>query len=101
MSEAESVNDKDAEFDELLNGKPTFNLWQEQTYLLRLLSTSTLDDLEREAYEDEIIDMNLDPDYAREIAEYLNINQLHFSNFKSPSQTATARFIQTLSKNTK
>jgi len=92
------TNDID-DFDELLDGKPTFNLWQEQTYLLRLLSTSTLDEYEREAYEDKIIDMNLGPEYARELTEYFKLNQLHFSNFKSPSQTAVARFIKTLSKN--
>ena len=87
------------EWDELLDGKPEFNSWTEQTYLLRLLSTSTLDDDEREEATQEIISQDLDYDKAREIAQSLLINQQHFSNIPNPSQTDIARHLRKISKN--
>jgi hypothetical protein len=86
----------DEAWDELLDGKPVFNQWQEQTFLLRLLSTSTLDEEERLSVTEDILDQDLDYDYAREIAEYLLINQQHFSNIPNPSQTQIARFLKNI-----
>lgn len=84
------------EWDELLDGKPIFNQWQEQTFLLRLLSTSTLDEEERQSVTEDILDQDLDYDYAKEIAEYLLINQQHFSNIQNPSQTQIARYLKNI-----
>ena len=84
------------EWDELLDGKPTFNQWQEVTFLLRLLSTSTLDEEERQPVTEDILDQDLDYDRAKEIAEYLLINQQHFSNIPNPSQTQIARFLKNI-----
>jgi len=50
---------------------------------------------------DAIIDPDLTPEYAREIADYLRINQLHFSNIPNPSQTQISRFVDLISKNLK
>lgn len=86
----------DEAWDELLDGKPTFNQWQEQTFLLRLLSTSTLDEEERQSVTEDILAQDLDYDYAKEIAEYLLINQQHFSNIPNPSQTQVARFLKNI-----
>ena len=86
----------DESWDELLDGKPTFNQWQEQTFLLRLLSTSTLDETERAAVTEQILVVDLDYDSAREIAQSLLINQQHFSNIPNPSQTQVARFISSI-----
>ena len=84
------------EWDELLDGKPNFNQWQEVTFLLRLLSTSTLDEEERQSVTEDILDQDLDYDYAKEIAEYLLINQQHFSNISNPSQTQIARYLRNI-----
>ena len=88
--------DDNSDWDELLDGKPTFNAWQEQTFLLRLLSTSTLDEEERQSVTEDILSQDLDYDYAKEIAEYLLINQQHFSNIPNPSQTQVARFLKNI-----
>lgn len=85
------------EWDELLDGKPNFNQWQEVTFLIRLLSTSTLDEEERQSVTEDILDQDLDYDRAKEIAERLFINQQHFSNIPNPSQTDIARFIRKMS----
>lgn len=85
------------EWDELLDGKPNFNQWQEVTFLIRLLSTSTLDEEERQSVTEDILDQDLDYDRAKEIAEKLLINQQHFSNIPNPSQTDIARFIRKMS----
>lgn len=87
----------DEQWDDLLDGKPQFNAWQEQTFLIRLLSSSTLDEEERAAVVNDILDMDLTYERAREIAQYLLINQLHFSNIPNPSQTDIARFIRKMS----
>jgi hypothetical protein len=87
------------EWEGLLDGKPEFNLWQEQTYLLRLLSTSTIDEPERQAITDSICSMHLEYDEAREIAQSLLINQQHFSNIQNPSQTDIARYLRKISNN--
>lgn len=86
----------DEAWDELLDGKPNFNQWQEQTFLLRLLSTSTLDEEERQSVTEDILAQDLDYDHAREIANYLLINQQHFSNIQNPSQTQIARFLKSI-----
>ena len=90
-----------SDWDELLDGKPKCNTWQEQTYLLYLLANSTLNEYERDIMSDAIIDPDLTPEYAREIADYLRINQLHFSNIPNPSQTQISRFVDLISKNLK
>ena len=89
----------DDAWDELLDGKPTFNQWQEVTFLLRLLSTSTLDETERAAVTEQILAVDLDYDQAREIAQSLLINQQHFSNIPNPSQTQVARFLRSICNN--
>jgi len=88
--------DESSDWDELLDGKPTFNAWQEQTFLLRLLSTSTLDEEQRQVFTEDILSQDLDYDHAKEIAEYLLINQQHFSNISNPSQTQVARFLRSI-----
>lgn len=90
------MHESNDDWDELLDGKPTFNAWQEQTFLLRLLSTSTLDEDERLGVTEDILAQDLDYDYAKEIAEYLLINQQHFSNIQNPSQTQVARFLRSI-----
>ena len=90
------MHEHKSDWDELLDGKPTFNAWQEQTFLLRLLSTSTLDEEERQGVTEDILSQDLDYDYAKEIAEYLLINQQHFSNISNPSQTQVARFLRSI-----
>ena len=90
-----------SDWDELLNGEPEFNLWQEQSYLLYLLSNSTLNDYERSEFTDKIVVPDLTREQAQEMAEYLRINQLHFSNIKNPSQKSISEFIRLISKNPK
>ena len=84
------------EWDELLDGKPKFNQWQEVSFLLRLLETSTLDDEERQSVIDSVLSQDLDYDQAREIAQSLLINQQHFSNIQNPSQKQIARFLKSI-----
>ncbi len=87
------------EWDELLDGKPEFNQWNEANRLLYLLANSSLDEEQRDELTEDIISTALDADSAREITEYLNLNRLHFSNIPNPSQTMVARFISLISKN--
>ena len=84
------------EWDELLDGKPKFNQWQEVSFLLRLLETSTLDDEERQSVINSVLSQDLDYEQAREIAQSLLINQQHFSNIPNPSQTQIARFLKSI-----
>ena len=86
-------------WDDLLDGKPEFNQWQEQTYLLYLLANSSLDEEQRDELTDSILSDALDADSAQEIAESLRLNQQHFSNIPNPNQTMVARFISLISKN--
>jgi hypothetical protein len=84
------------EWDELLDGKPIFNQWQEVSFLLRLLETSTLEDEERQSVINSILSQDLDYEQAREISQSLLINQQHFSNIPNPSQTQIARFLKSI-----
>ena len=88
-------------WDDLLDGKPEFNQWDEANRLLYLLANSSLDEEQRDELTDSIISEALDADGAREIAESLRLNQLHFSNIPNPNQTMVARFISLISKNIK
>ncbi len=93
------MSDNINEWDDLLDGKPEFNQWQEQTYLLYLLANSSLDEEQRDELTDSILSAALDADSAQEIAESLRLNQQHFSNIPNPNQTMVARFISLISKN--
>ena len=93
----ESASNQD--WDDLLDGKPRFDQWNEANRLLYLLANSSLDEYERDELTDEIISEALDAEQAREIAERLNLNQLHFSNIPNPNQKMVARFISLISKN--
>ena len=97
MSEPFEANDN--EWDNLLDGKPEFNQWDEANRLLYLLANSSLDETERDELTDVIISEALDAEQAREIAESLRLNQQHFSNIPNPNQTMVARFISLISKN--
>ena len=98
MSEPFEANDNQ-EWDDLLDGKPEFNQWDEANRLLYLLANSSLDEEQRDELTDKIISEALDADTAQEIAEGLRLNQLHFSNIPSPNQKMVARFISLISKN--
>ncbi len=89
----------DNEWDDLLDGKPLFDQWQEANKLLYLLANSSLDESEQDAMTDLIISEALDADSAQEIAESLRLNQMHFSNIPNPNQKMVARFISLISKN--
>ena len=93
------MSDTINEWDDLLDGKPEFNQWQEQTYLLYLLANSSLDEEQRDGVTDSILSEALDADSAHEIAVNLKINQQHFSNIPNPNQSMVARFISLISKN--
>jgi len=92
-------NEQDNEWDDLLDGKPEFNQWDEANKLLYLLANSSLDEEERDELTDVIVSEALDAEQAREIAEGLRLNQQHFSNIPNPNQTMVARFISLISKN--
>ena len=87
------------EWDDLLDGKPEFNQWDEANRLLYLLANSSLDEEQQDELTDVIISEALDADQAQEIATNLRMNQQHFSNIPSPNQTMVARFISLISKN--
>lgn len=91
--------DENNEWEDLLDGKPDFNQWDEANRLLYLLANSSLDEEEKDELTDVIISEALDADQAREIAEGLRLNQQHFSNIPNPNQTMVARFISLISKN--
>ena len=93
------MSDDINEWDNLLDGKPEFNQWDEANRLLYLLANSSLDEEQRDELTDKIISEALDADTAQEIAESLRLNQVHFSNIPNPSQTMVARFISLISKN--
>ena len=89
------------EWDDLLDGKPSFNQWDEANRLLYLLANSSLDEEQRDELTAIIISEDLGPEQAQEIAESLRLNQQHFSNIPNPNQTMVARFISLISKNIK
>ena len=93
------MSDDINEWDDLLDGKPVFDQWQEANKLLYLLANSSLDESEQDAMTDLIISEALDADSAQEIAESLRLNQMHFSNIPNPNQKMVARFISLISKN--
>lgn len=93
------MSDNINEWDDLLDGKPEFNQWDEANRLLYLLANSSLDEEQRDELTDQIISEALDADSAREIAEGLRLNQMHFSNIPNPNQKMVARFISLISKN--
>ncbi len=97
MSEPSEATDN--EWDDLLDGKPEFNQWDEANRLLYLLANSSLDEEQRDELTDTIISEALDADTAQEIAESLRLNQMHFSNIPNPNQKMVARFISLISKN--
>ena len=92
-------NEENNEWDDLLDGKPEFNQWDEANRLLYLLANSSLDEEQQDELTDLIISEALDADQAQEIAESLRLNQQHFSNIPNPNQTMVARFISLISKN--
>jgi len=94
-----SVEDINEEWDDLLDGKPEFNQWNETNKLLYLLANSSLDEEQQDELTEVIISDTLDAEKAREIAEGLRLNQQHFSNIPNPNQTMVARFISLISKN--
>lgn len=96
---SEPLEGNDNEWDDLLDGKPEFNQWDEANKLLYLLANSSLDEEQRDELTDSIISEALDADSAREIAESLRLNQMHFSNIPNPNQKMVARFISLISKN--
>lgn len=89
------------EWDDLLDGKPSFDQWDEANKLLYLLANSSLDEEQRDELTAIIISEDLGPEQAQEIAEGLRLNQQHFSNIPNPNQTMVARFISLISKNIK
>lgn len=98
MSEPFEADDNQ-EWDNLLDGKPEFNQWDEANRLLYLLANSSLDEEQQDELTDRIISEALDADTAQEIAESLRLNQMHFSNIPNPNQKMVARFISLISKN--
>ena len=92
-------NEENNEWDDLLDGKPEFNQWDEANRLLYLLANSSLDEEQQDELTDVIISEALDADQAQEIATSLRLNQQHFSNIPNPNQTMVARFISHISKN--
>lgn len=92
-------NEENNEWDDLLDGKPEFNQWDEANRLLYLLANSSLDEEQQDELTDVIISEALDADQAQEIAISLRLNQQHFSNIPNPNQTMVARFISLISKN--
>lgn len=93
------MSDNINEWDDLLDGKPEFNQWDEANRLLYLLANSSLDEEQRDELTDKIISEALDAETAQEIAEGLRLNQMHFSNIPNPNQKMVARFISLISKN--
>tara|TARA_R110002153_G_scaffold53030_3_gene148194 strand:- start:1022 stop:1321 length:300 start_codon:yes stop_codon:yes gene_type:complete len=85
-------------FNKTLPGIPNVN-WSTQTWLLALLRTSTIDDNEELAIENQIIEGDFTVESLGDLIGRLKINQQHFSNIPNPSQKQLAKFIQNISKN--
>jgi len=85
-------------FDTQLPGIPNIK-WSTQTWLLHLLRTSTIDDNEELAIENQIVDGKFTPEELEELITKLRMNQQHFTNIPNPSQKQISKFIKNLSKN--
>lgn len=85
-------------FDTDLPGIPNIK-WSTQTWLLHLLRTSTIDDNEELAIENQIIEGKFTPEELDELITNLRMNQQHFTNIPNPSQTQISKFIKNLTEN--
>jgi len=69
-------------FDTQLPGIPNIK-WSTQTWLLHLLRTSTIDDNEELAIENQIVEGEFTPEELEELITKLRMNQQHFTNIPS------------------